>query len=474
MNQPDHQNNRKAPGRDSGLFPGESLDLPKENPKQYQNYGNNYGYGYGVRNYNNGYGGANRQWEDPWKDDEEPEQGGWDETAVWRKPEDWQEPEEDWQEPEENWQEPEEKPREPAIRAYNADFRTGVDQSRAERVRREPVRRQPPQEDADDLDEMQRYSKLGQAAAASRKKRRKRHHFFRNLLCILLVLCLLAVGLCFLLKKMPQAENSLGPRKENCATILLAGLDDAGIRTDTMMLLYLDGENGRINMLSLPRDTYIDGDYSVPKLNSVYGGNGCGEEGMEALLDQVRNLIGYRPDGYLLVELDAFIEIVDAMGGVEFDVPQDMYYDDGSQDLHIDLKAGKQKLNGEEAMGLVRFRSGYAMADLRRVEVQRDFVKAAMDQWLSLKNIFRYPGALKALLSHTTGNLSFRNLLWIADTVRKANLGELQTMTLPGEAAYIHGGSYYLVWPNATAELVNQYFNPYVRDITSADLNIAE
>lgn len=473
MKQPDHQYDRKSPGRDSDLFPGESLDLPEENPKQYQNYGNNYGYGYGVRNYNNGYGGGKRQWEDPWVEDEAPEQDDWNET---QEESDWQEPEEDWQESDEDWQElgPRETQREPAIRAYNADFRTDAGQGRTERVRREPVRRRPVQEAGEDLDEMQRYSKMGQAAALARKKHRKKHHFFRNFLCFLLVLCLLAVGLCFLLKKMPQAENSLGERKENCAAILLAGLDDAGIRTDTMMLLYLDGANGRINMLSLPRDTYIDGDYSVPKLNSVYGGNGCGEEGMEALLDQVQNLIGYRPDGYLLVELDAFIEIVDAMGGVEFDVPQDMYYDDGSQDLHIDLKAGLQKLNGTDAMGLVRFRSGYAMADLRRVEVQRDFVKAAMDQWLSLKKVFRYPGALKALLSHTTGNLSLGNLVWIADVVGRADLGELHTMTLPGEAAYIHGGSYYLVWPNATAELINQYFNPYVRDITSADLHIAE
>lgn len=472
MKQPDHQQDRKAPGRDSGLFPGESLNLPEENPKQYQNYSNNYGYGYGVRNYNNGYGASKPRWEDPWEEDEGPEEADCDEADI---DEDWQEPDEGWQEPDEDWRDSEEReaPAGPAIRAYNADFRTDAGQGRAERARTEQVRRRQVGEDGEELDEMQRYSKLGQAAAAAQKKRRKKHHFFRSLLCFLLALCLLAVGACALLRKMPQAEAGLGARKEGCATILLAGLDDAGIRTDTMMLLYIDGENRRINMLSLPRDTYISGDYSVPKLNSVYGGNGCGEEGMEALLDQVQNLIGYRPDGYLLVELDAFIEIVDAMGGVEFDVPQDMYYDDGSQDLHIDLKAGLQKLNGQDAMGLVRFRSGYAMADLRRVEVQRDFVKAAMDQWLSLKKVFRYPGAVKALLSHTTGNLSLGNLIWIADAVRKADLGELQTMTLPGEAAYIHGGSYYLAWPNATAELVNQYFNPYVRDITSADLRIA-
>ena len=76
----------------------------------------------------------------------------------------------------------------------------------------------------------------------------------------------------------------------------------------------------------------------------------------------------------MLVNLEAFRETVDLVGGVEFDVPQDMYYQDPTQNLHIDLKAGKQLLDGEKAMELVRFRKGYASQDIQRTKVQQEFL----------------------------------------------------------------------------------------------------
>ena len=86
---------------------------------------------------------------------------------------------------------------------------------------------------------------------------------------------------------------------------------------------------------------------------------------------------------YAMVNFDVFARVVDLFGGVDFDVPVDMDYEDPYQDLYIHLKAGEQHLNGEEALQVMRFRSGYAMADLERVNVQRNFVQAAMDQWLN-------------------------------------------------------------------------------------------
>ena len=451
--------------RDGMPFPGESLDLPEENPRHYDNYNNNYGRGRGVRNFNNGYGrdtgpvGPGRDWDETgqaadWT-------GGWDpDQESWQEDDHWQE--DDWQD------EPAEEPQGPVIRAYNADFQDAPE-ARPQRASRAKTARPRPQPDPG----MEDLTSAHRAARQAPARRRKKHHFLRKLLVFLLVLAALAVGVCLLLKKMPGGDDSLGQRKPGCATILLVGLDDDKTRTDTMMLLYLDGENGGVNLLSLPRDTYVGGDYYIPKLNSVYGDNGGGKAGMEALMDEIRDLIGYRPDGYLTFELSAFVDVVNAMGGVKFDVPQDMQYDDPSQDLHIDLKEGMQRLNGEDAMGLVRFRSGYAMADLRRVEVQRDFVKAAMDQWLKPWKVIRYPGAALALIKHTQGDLSLGNLVWVADAMRKADFSNIQTETLPGEPDMIGDGSYYLVWPNAAAELINTSFNPFYYEITAEDLNIA-
>lgn len=144
-----------------------------------------------------------------------------------------------------------------------------------------------------------------------------------------------------------------------------------------MMLLYLDSKNGQMSLMSLPRDTYTDASWSVPKLNSVYGANDGGKEGMEVLLDYVKKCIGYRPDGYILVDLDCFEKLVDLMGGVRFNVPMDMSYSDPSQELEINLTAGSDAERPAVHVGRpVPFR--LSMADLQRVQVQRDFMQAAM------------------------------------------------------------------------------------------------
>ena len=125
-------------------------------------------------------------------------------------------------------------------------------------------------------------------------------------------------------------------------------------------------------------------------------------------------------------------------------------------------------------MGLVRFRSGYARADLARVEVQRDFVAAAAEQWASVKNVFRIPAALAWYKSNVTTDLSAGNLTWIGLTLMRADLGKAETQTLPGAARMISGGSYYVLDPAAVAQTVNAYCNPYEKELTADDLQIRQ
>lgn len=299
-------------------------------------------------------------------------------------------------------------------------------------------------------------------------KKKKKHRFLKFLLFLLLLLVLAVIAV-WLFAKQP-AGDSLGVHRDGCASILLAGTDADGGRTDTMMLLYLDKDAGEMNLLSLPRDTYTSMDISVPKLNAVYGVGGGGKEGMEKLLDYAEECVGYRPDGYILVDLDGFARLVNLMGGVRFNVPVDMQYDDPAQDLHIDLKAGEQKLNGEEAMWVVRYRSGYAMADLQRVQVQRDFMRAALDQWLTAGNLWKAPAAATLITTNTTTDLSLRELSWIAKTAKAIGTDDMRTDTLPGEAAYVGDGSYYILWPETTAGLVNEHYNPYREDVSPSSI----
>lgn len=275
----------------------------------------------------------------------------------------------------------------------------------------------------------------------------------------------------------PESDSSIGRRKDGAVTILLCGTDAAGSRTDTMMLLYINANENAVNLVSLPRDTLTQTTSgSNAKLNSAFGRNNGKEdpkEGMENLMDYVKDIIGYRPDGYMLISLNGFVDIVDAMGGVEFNVPQDMYYSDPSQDLFIDLEAGLQTLDGYEAMGLVRFRKGYSDQDLGRVDVQREFISACMDQWLKVSNISKLPEILSTLEMNSTTDLTTGNMLWLALNAWKAGLGNIQNATLPGYATSIGGGSYYVLKPGEVAELINSTCNPYETTITKGDLNIA-
>ena len=189
-------------------------------------------------------------------------------------------------------------------------------------------------------------------ASGGRRRKKKRGC---GCLTALLVLALVIVGGLCLFVRPPRAEGEQRQRKRDTATILICGTDADGTRTDTMMLLYLSGSERKVNLLSLPRDTYtLTSSGKAAKLNSAYGRNGTGAEGMEVLLDYVRDIIGYRPDGYILLDFTMVPRIVDIMGGVDVEVPMDMDVDE------IVLSKGYQHLSRDQAVpkGLRHCRSG--------------------------------------------------------------------------------------------------------------------
>ena len=164
--------------------------------------------------------------------------------------------------------------------------------------------------------------------------------------------------------------------------------------------------------------------------------------------------------------------LVDLMGGVTFDVPVEMHYNDPSQNLYIDLSAGEQKLDGAQAMQVMRFRSGYADADLGRVKVQRDFLAAALHQWASVKNAYKLPSAIRLITEHTKTDLTSAQLAWLAESAALCGTDGLTMATMPGSAARIGGGSYYVLDAAQVADLVNEKLNPYQKEVTAMDLAI--
>lgn len=259
--------------------------------------------------------------------------------------------------------------------------------------------------------------------------------------------------------------------KEGYYNILVAGTDGDGGRTDTIIVARLDTKEHSVALLSIPRDTLIVGNYSVPKINSVYGAGGQGKEGMENLKKYVAGVLGFEVDGYVLVDLDAFIQIVDLVGGVYFDVPQSMYYNDPTQDLYINLSPGYQLLDGKEAMGLVRYRS-YAQADIQRISVQQEFLQALAKQCLQIGNVAKIQEFAEILSESLVTDLSIGNMVYFGQELLKCNFDNMEMYTPEGGGVDIRGGSYYALYANSILELVNAHFNPYEEEITRGDLTL--
>lgn len=316
---------------------------------------------------------------------------------------------------------------------------------------------------------------------AARKVKAQRSRSRRGGCCgcgcatLAIVLAALAAGLMMLLGslfEMPQSHQSLGPRKEDTAAILLCGTDKDGTRTDTMMLVYLDGAQNQVGLLSLPRDTLTITDAgNRAKLNSAYGRNGCGEEGMDWVLTYVERTIGYRPDGYILVDMTLVPKIVDAMGGVDIHLDHHIRVHTDGEEVYV--PAGDQHLNGEEVLATLRYRAGYYNADLGRVQVQRQVIKACMEQWVSPANLVKLPQVLQMIQNDSLTDLSINNFLWIGKTILKG-IGNLSSDTLPGYPDMRDGVSYYILYRDQVADLVNQSYNPYTVDVDPDDLDIAK
>lgn len=257
--------------------------------------------------------------------------------------------------------------------------------------------------------------------------------------------------------------------------ILICGVDQDKLRTDTVMIARLNTKNHTTALVSIPRDSLCWENESIkaPKLNSLYAYGGLRKVGMEYLSDQLLRMFNFQVDGYLLIDLDGFAAVIDLIGGVDFNVEQDMHYEDPSQNLYIDLKAGMQHLTGDQARQLCRFR-GYPMADITRCGVQQDFLREASKQFFESLGFSQLQELTKLFNEFVTTDLSIGNLIFFGRELMNCNLSETKTATLPGTGATVYGASYWILDPEGSLDIINELINPYDRDMTLADLNLRQ
>jgi LCP family protein required for cell wall assembly len=271
--------------------------------------------------------------------------------------------------------------------------------------------------------------------------------FFTSLLITLLVCAVIFSSMVLFSPSKKESYDFLDENGGNAKNVLVVGVDKDGVRADVIMLFNVNAKDKTMNLISIPRDTKVKVTGKSSKINALLGK----ENGEELLTAAVRQLTGMPVNGFCKVTFEGLRNIVDILGGVQYDVPIDMDYDDPVQDLSIHLKAGEQLLDGAAVEGLVRFRSGYANADLGRIDTQQDLLKEAAKQKLSFKYIFKFPAVMAELNRNFSTNLSALDILTLALDVRSC--GDLSTYTLPGAPKYSGGVSYFIADENSHEQI---------------------
>lgn len=242
--------------------------------------------------------------------------------------------------------------------------------------------------------------------------------------------------------------------------------------TDSIMVASYNPQTQQASLLSIPRDTYVGkkdkntatSNYLASyKINTVYR-NGTN---IPETIECVNNITGLNLDKYLLIDTDAIIEVVDAIGGVTFDVPIDMDYDDPAQDLHIHLKAGEQLIDGEKAEQLLRFRhnndgtsypSEYGDNDIGRMRTQREFIQVTAKQLLRVENVTKVLNLMDIVFKNVKTNLDMETLKYYIPYIFKFNTSNIVSDTLPGTPEKCNGIWIYTANKTQTKQVIEDLF----------------
>lgn len=262
----------------------------------------------------------------------------------------------------------------------------------------------------------------------------------------------------------------------------ISGVDDYKL-ADTIMVASYNPKTQSASLMSIPRDTYVgkknrktatQNYIASYKINTVFR-NGTN---IPEAIDRINDLTGLELENYVIIDTKALVKLVDAIGGVTFDVPIDMDYEDSSQDLYIHLKAGEQLIDGAKAEQLLRFRhnddgstypSSYGQQDLGRMRTQREFITATLKQTLKMQNLPKLKKIMDIANENVNTNIDFALLKKYLPYAVNFDADNIQTGMLPGDVEMCNGVSIYVANKADSAELVNKLFPVEQKDSTDEE-----
>ncbi|MCL2222338.1 MAG: LCP family protein [Oscillospiraceae bacterium] len=261
-------------------------------------------------------------------------------------------------------------------------------------------------------------------------------------------------------------------------TFLILGIDGTG-NTDVVMVAKFDYEEATFEVVNIPRDTMVNVSWNVRKVNSIHAvmrnryrnEDNPYERAMEETVGHFRNILGFDIDFWATINMRAFINLIDAIGGVQFDVPVNMNWRDPEANLHFQLSRGPQRVNGNNALGLMRYR-GYGTGDFGRINVQQDFLLAAAQQLLAGVNAGNISTFVDTFLNHVTTNIQMNHLAWLGREFIGMDIENINFTTMPTRPDRVRGISYVRIELDEWLEIVNTRLSPLHTEITSEDVSI--
>lgn len=308
-----------------------------------------------------------------------------------------------------------------------------------------------------------------------KKGKKKKLHIGRIIFLIIIVVCVI-VGIIFA-KRLSDLEGNwmallLGHNKEtveNLETLRILAMGESTGMSDTIIACSYNPKTQNVSMLSIPRDTYVtNGNYKYSaynKINSLYSGGKTPEKTVQA----VNEITGLDINYYILVDTEALVKLVNLIGGVYFDVPTDMNYDDDGQDLHIHLTKGYQNLTGEQVEQVVRFRHNndgtsyppeYGDEDYGRMKTQRNLIIEIAKQTIQLKNITEIKNILNIMKEDVKTNVNFNSIIDYVPYAVNIDMNTIKTCQLPGISENRKGYGWFFYYDEEkTKKLVDELFN---------------
>ena len=264
-----------------------------------------------------------------------------------------------------------------------------------------------------------------------------------------------------------------GDRVEGVYHFLFAGFDPQDFNTDSLMVISFNATDDKVTILQIPRDTYIDTKDSSKKINSAYayGLSEARSKGIASadrqdyamiyLANAVQRNFGIKIDYYILMNTEGLVNIVNILGGIEVDVSRRMLYSDPAQNLYIDLQPGLQTLNGKQAEGFVRYRSGYADADFGRMNAQKQFMTAFFKKIKSGYTLAKIPDLIGQVNTYFSASMKLEDSIFFAKEVFGVDIGSIEMFTVPSDGIYVGRAAYVGVKVDEMIKLVNEYMNPF-------------